>query len=56
MNTDLTNCTIRQQYEYELKTNHPTLKIVANLYLNYQSDMTAAYTRGLYNELIFDYI
>lgn len=31
MTTDLTICTIRQQYEYELKTNRPTLKIVANL-------------------------
>ena len=31
MNTGLPICTIRQLYEYELKTNRPALKIVANL-------------------------
>ena len=31
MNTAQAIFTIRQLYEYELKTNRPTLKIVANL-------------------------
>ena len=44
MDTDQTICTIRPLYEYELETIRPTLKIVANVQLNNEPDMKAAYT------------